>query len=285
MRKVALIFFVGVSFIGTVRAQVIVHDPAFNATSLVQWAYNAPTWLATKVDGAATRFNTFGTQINTSLSKVYAFEQKMNSYEQLYRQGAAWNTIGKIPGVGTLARLYNDVGRIRQAAMGWRSFADPQRYASDARYIASSYQQPLGSYATYSGYRVPVQADEYQFDTQGWNLGNNTRKSIDSLRQRQQDLSQELDRAGQAFNAARTTEDRNAYGKAVDLVAAKLHLIDDQITHAQGDYQMQEKTLQHEQNVVETARYNQRRQQDYQLVDKTFDGLPPTVWSGTRWNP
>lgn len=208
-------------------------------------------------------------------TSVYTYEQKINSYEQLLRYGTAANTIGRLPGVSTVANLYQTSQRLQQDYQNWKSFADPQRYQQTANGILASYRQPqLSSFTTAGGYQIPPSQSDYAFDTQRWSVAQKTYIDLDQLQQQRQSLMQEHIRAKQLHDSSRTDQDAVKYGKALDDVNHQILQIDKQIDHAGLQAQVQRQRIGDEENVVRTNQFQQQTQSQYQGIDATFGGLP-----------
>jgi hypothetical protein len=224
-------------------------------------------------------------EFNTYSTRLYTYEQQLNSAEQLLRYGTAANTIGRLPGVSTVANLYQTSQRLQQDYQNWKSFANPQRYQQTANGILSSYRQPqLSSFTTAGGYQIPPSQLDYGFDTQRWSVAQKTYTDLDQLQQQRQSLMQEHIRAKQLHDSSRTDQDAVKYGKALDDVNQQIAQIDKQIDHAGLQAQLQRQKIGDEENVVRTNQAHQQEQMQYQAIDTDLNELPSGGFHrGVRW--
>jgi hypothetical protein len=208
-------------------------------------------------------------------TSVYTYEQKLNSYEQLFRYGTATNTIGRIPGVSTVANLYQDVQRYRNYAENWRSIANPDGFQQSANAMLASYRQPsVSSFTTASGYQVPVNQGVFVFDTQRWNLADSTLSEVDKLQQRKQQYLEELDTVTRLHEQSRTDQDARKYGDAMAAIGKKIGMVDGQIKNAGLASQLQLQKVDAEENVVKTNRFQQQYVTQGQAIDAELSELP-----------
>src|SRR6266404_3477649 len=88
---------------------------------------NLSKWAKTEVDAAQTQLNTLNTYENTVL--------------QVARMGDP-AALRSLPGVSTVAELYQIYGQFSRDYVSAQALLNPQRYRNDMNYILSAYQLP-----------------------------------------------------------------------------------------------------------------------------------------------
>src|SRR5260370_5292630 len=88
---------------------------------------NLAKWAKTEVDQAQTEVNTLNTYENTVL--------------QVARMGNP-AALRNLPGVSTVAELYQIYGQLSRDYVSAQALLNPQRYQSDMNYILGGYQLP-----------------------------------------------------------------------------------------------------------------------------------------------
>jgi hypothetical protein len=229
------------------RAQIPVTDYGALAQRAQKSIVDAYSQAANFAKYAATELNSYETA-------VYTYEQKLNSYEQLFRYGTAANTIGRIPGVSTVANLYQTSQRLQSYYKNWQYTLNPQNLRYDANSILDSYQRPsLASYATPGGYQFSPSAFAYQFDTAAYNAASNAQTVMDRLQKEKQDYEQELITATRLHDSARTDQDARKYGEAVASIHKKIDHVNQDIQQTSDRESLQQRQIQSAQRISQTA--------------------------------
>jgi hypothetical protein len=198
------------------------------------------------------------TELDAYATSVYTYEQKLNSYEQLFRYGTAANTIGRIPGVSTVANLYQTSQRLQADYQNWQYTLNPQNLRYNANSILASYQRPsLASYATPDGYQFSPSRAAYQFDTAEYNTAANAQQTTDRLQKERQGYEQELISATQLYKSARTDQDMQRYGGALASIHKKIDHVNDQIKEVDIHEVRQQRQIQAAQRISQTAAADQ----------------------------
>jgi hypothetical protein len=251
MTRTSLTFFFLTALGISAHAQIPVTDYGALAQRAQKSIVDAYSQAANFAKYAATELNSYETA-------VYTYEQKLNSYEQLFRYGTAANTIGRIPGVSTVANLYQTSQRLQQDYQNWQYTLNPQNLRYNANSILASYERPsLASYATPDGYQFSPSRADYQFDTAAYNTAENAQQTTDRLQNERQGYEQELITAWQLYKSARTDQDMQRYGGVLASIHKKIDHVNDQIKEVDMHEVRQQRQIQAAQRISQTAAADQ----------------------------
>ncbi len=181
---------------------MIVHDPGLAIQDAAHEIVNLAKWAKTEVDAAQTQLNTLNTYENTVL--------------QVARMGNP-AALRNLPGVSTVAELYQIYGQLSRDYVTAQALLNPQRYRSDMDYILSSYQLPQWRrFNSANGLPVLPARGLFQFATGSWNVANNSLQQLQTLDQQRQKLQQQRDQALSSLQSAATASDVAKYHGVVD---------------------------------------------------------------------
>ncbi|HEY2423928.1 MAG TPA: hypothetical protein VGH55_07475 [Chthoniobacterales bacterium] len=184
------------------RATLPVVDYSHIAQDAGNEVVNFAKWAKTEVDQAQTELNTLNTYENTVV--------------QVARFGNP-AALRNLPGVSTVAELYQIYGQLSRNVLTAQALLNPQRYQSDMNSILSAYQLPnWKGYTTASGLPVLPGQGMFQFSTGSWNIATNAEQQFQTLDQQRQKLQQQRDQALSSLQAASTASDVQKYHAVVD---------------------------------------------------------------------
>src|SRR4029077_13643997 len=157
--------------------------PVIDSSHIAQDAANEVVNLAKYVTTATK-------QTETSLNTLNQYEQMLLYVARFGNPGALRN----IPGVSTVAELYELYGRLTRDYQQAQTLLNPQRYERDMNYILSSYQLPQwNGFTSASGSQVLPTQGIFQFPTASWNLAKNAQQELKTLDVQRQKLQQQRD--------------------------------------------------------------------------------------------
>jgi hypothetical protein len=231
---------------------------------------NFAKWAKTEVDQAQTEINTLNTYENTVV--------------QVARLGNP-AALRNLPGVSTVAELYQIYGQLSRAVATAQMLTNPQRYQNDLNSILSTYQLPnWKGYTTTSGLPVLPGQGMFQFSTGSWNIANNAQQQLQSLDQQRQKLQQQRDQALSSLQAATTTSDVQKYHAVVDAIngaIAEVSQAEQELYHRTA---LQNQQLQAGHQVYEASQAEQRAVAAYKAIDLDLSALPINDFHQiTRW--
>jgi hypothetical protein len=231
---------------------------------------NFAKWAKTEVDQAQTEINTLNTYENTVV--------------QVARLGNP-AALRNLPGVSTVAELYQIYGQLSRAVVTAQMLINPQRYRNDLNSILSVYQLPnWKGYTTASGLPVLPGQGVFQFSTGSWNIANNAQQQLQSLDQQRQKLQQQRDQALSSLQAATTTSDVQKYHAVVDALngaIAEVSQAEQELYHRTA---LQNQQLQAGHQVYQASQAEQRAAAAYQGIDLDLTALPINDFHQiTRW--
>src|ERR1700740_2930050 len=173
MRKALTVFlFLALSVVA--RASLVVWDPGLAAQNAGNEVMNFAKWAKTEVDAAQTQLNTLQTYENTVL--------------QLARMGNP-AALRSLPGVSTVAELYQMYGQLSRNVATAEVLMNPQRYQADMNSILAAYQLPKwNGFTASNGLPVLPGQGMFQFSTGSYNIANNAQQQMQTLDQQRQKL-------------------------------------------------------------------------------------------------
>ena len=125
---------------------------------------NFAKWAKTEIDQAQTQLNTLQTYENTVL--------------QVARFGNP-AALRSLPGVSTVAELYQMYGQLSRNVATAEALMNPQRYQADMNSILAAYQLPnWNGFTTANGLPVLPGQGMFQFSTGSYNIANNAQQAV-----------------------------------------------------------------------------------------------------------
>ena len=125
---------------------------------------NFAKWAKTEVDQAQTQLNTLQTYENTVL--------------QVARFGNP-AALRSLPGVSTVAELYQMYGQLSRNVATAEALMNPQRYQADMNSILAAYQLPRwNGFTASNGLPVLPGQGMFQFSTGSYNIANNAQQAV-----------------------------------------------------------------------------------------------------------
>src|SRR6516162_8360938 len=192
----------------SVQASVIVHDPGLAVQDAAHEVVNLAKYAVTATKQTETALNTLNTYENTVL--------------QVARMGNP-AALRNLPGVSTVAELYQIYGQLSRDYVTAQALLNPQRYRNDMNYILSAYQLPQwNGFNTASGLPVLPAQGLFQFPTASWNVANNAQQQLTTLGQQRQKLQQQRDQALSSLEAATTASEVQKYHALLDSLNAAI---------------------------------------------------------------
>ena len=260
MRKQIILSFILSALVFKASATMIVHDPGLTIQDAAHEVVNLAKWVKTEVDGAQTQLNTLNTYENTVL--------------QVARMGNP-AALRSLPGVSTVAELYQIYGQLSRDYLIAQSLLNPKRYQADMNYILSSYQLPQWKgYSTANGFPVLPGQGLFQFSTGSWNIANNALSQLETLDQQRQRLQRQRDQALSSLQAATTQSDVQKYHAFLDSLNGAIA----EVSHAEQELYhrtaLQTQQLQAGQQIYNASQAERRAGADYQSVDTDVMALP-----------
>jgi hypothetical protein len=205
------------------RATWPVVDYSHIAQDAGQEVVNLAKWAKTEVDAAQTQLNTLNTYENTIL--------------QVARMGNP-AALRNLPGVSTVAELYQVYGQLSRDYVNAQALLNPQRYQNDMNYILSAYQLPKwNGFNAPNGLPVLPAQGLFQFATGSWNVAKGAQQELLTLDQQRQELQQQRDTALSSLQAATTQSDVQKYHAVLDSLNAAIAEV------AQGQQEIYHRTL------------------------------------------
>jgi DNA integrity scanning protein DisA with diadenylate cyclase activity len=219
---------------------------------------------------------------NTSLNTLHTYEQTVLQVARLGDPAALRN----LPGVSTVAELYQMYGQLSRNVETTQALLNPQRYQSDMNFILSGYNLPnWNGFQTSSGLPVLPGQGMFQFQTGTWNVANNAQQQLATLDQQRQRLQQQRDAALSSLQSATTASDVQKYTAVVQALNAGIAEVaqaEQELNHRTA-YQTQQ--LQSGQQIFNTSQAQAQQAADYQTIDAGLNGLPmgsfrqPVYWN------
>jgi hypothetical protein len=221
---------------------------------------NFAKWAKTEVDQAQTEINTLNTYENTVV--------------QVARLGNP-AALRNLPGVSTVAELYQIYGQLSRAVTTAQVLTNPQRYQNDLNSILSAYELPnWKGYTTASGLPVLPGQGMFQFSTGSWNIANNAQQQLQSLDQQRQKLQQQRDQALSSLQAATTTSDVQKYHAVVDALngaIAEVSQAEQELYHRTA---LQNQQLQAGHQIYTASQTQQQAAAAYKAADSELSSVP-----------
>jgi hypothetical protein len=231
---------------------------------------NFAKWAKTEVDQAQTQLNTLQTYENTVL--------------QVARFGNP-AALRSLPGVSTVAELYQMYGQLSRNVATAEALMNPQRYQADMNSILAAYQLPSwNGFTTANGLPVLPGQGMFQFSTGSYNIANNAQQELQTLDQQRQRLQQQRDAALSSLQSATTASDVQKYTAVVQALNAGIAEVaqaEQELNHRTA-YQTQQ--LQAGQQIYQTSATQAVQASDYKTIDLGLNGLPmgsfrqPVYW-------
>lgn len=195
-------------------------------------------------------------QTDTALNTLNQYEQMLLYVARFGNPGALQN----IPGVTTVAELYQMYGQLTRDYQQARQLLNPQRYQRDMNYILSSYQNPQWQgWTTSTGVQVPPAQGLYQWATGSWNVANNSIQQLPVLDQQRQRLQQQRDQALKSLQSATTASDVQKYTgviTALNGAIAEVSHAEQELTHRTA---MQQSQLKAGQEIFQASQAEQQQ--------------------------
>ncbi len=231
---------------------------------------NFAKWAKTEIDQAQTQLNTLQTYENTVL--------------QVARFGNP-AALRSLPGVSTVAELYQMYGQLSRNVATAEALMNPQRYQADMNSILAAYQLPSwNGFTTANGLPVLPGQGMFQFSTGSYNIANNAQQELQTLDQQRQRLQQQRDAALSSLQSATTASDVQKYTAVVQALNAGIAEVaqaEQELNHRTA-YQTQQ--LQAGQQIYQTSATQAVQASDYKTIDLGLNGLPmgsfrqPVYW-------
>ena len=231
---------------------------------------NFAKWAKTEIDQAQTQLNTLQTYENTVL--------------QVARFGNP-AALRSLPGVSTVAELYQMYGQLSRNVATAETLMNPQRYQADMNSILAGYQLPSwNGFTTANGLPVLPGQGMFQFSTGSYNIANNAQQELQTLDQQRQRLQQQRDAALSSLQSATTASDVQKYTAVVQALNAGIAEVaqaEQELNH-RTVYQTQQ--LQAGQQIYQTSATQAVQASDYKTIDLGLNGLPmgsfrqPVYW-------
>ena len=271
MRKQILSILVLVGSVLNAPATESVIDHTAIAQSAAQEVVNLAKYVTT-----ATK------QTETALNTLNQYEQMLLYVSRFGNPGALRN----IPGVSTVAELYQLYGQLTRDYQQTQALLNPQRYQRDLNSILSSYQLPQwNGFTAANGSQVLPAQGVFQFPAASWNLANNAQQELKTLDDQRQKLQQQRDEALSSLQSATTASDVQKYHAVVNALngaIAEVAHAEQELYHRTG-YQNQQ--LQAGQRIYSESQAERRAAAAYQGIDHDLSALPVQDFhQGARWS-
>jgi hypothetical protein len=241
---------------------------------------------------AANEVVNFAKYASTEVAAVQTQLNTLQTYENTVLQVARFGNpaaLRNLPGVSTIAELYQTYGQLSREYLTAQSLLNPQRYQNDLNYILSSYQLPKwNGFTTTTGLPVLPGQGLFQFDTGSWNMANNAQQQLQTLDQQRQKLQQQRDQALSSLQATSSASEVQKYHAVIDALngaIAEVSQAEQEIYHRTA---LQTQQLQAGQRIYNTSQAQQRQASDYQTIDAGLSGLPmgsfrqSVLWGGNQ---
>ena len=228
---------------------------------------NFAKWAKTEIDQAQTQLNTLQTYENTVL--------------QVARFGNP-AALRSLPGVSTVAELYQMYGQLSRNVATAEALMNPQRYQADMNSILSAYQLPRwNGFTASNGLPVLPGQGMFQFSTGSYNIANNAQQQMRTLDQQRQKLQQQRDAALISLQSATTASDVQKYHAVIDSLNGAIA----EVSHAEQELYhrtaFQNQQLQAGQQIYNAAQAQQQAAATYQAIDNELSGLPANSFHQT----
>jgi hypothetical protein len=208
MRKEILIIFGVFSLAFRAAATMSVIDHAHIAQDAANEVVNLVRCVQTGTKDTETALNTLRTYENTVL--------------QVARMGDP-AALRSLPGVSTVAELYQMYGEATRDYQQLQSLINPRRYQTDLNYILSAYQQPAwNGFRTASGFNFVPNQGLFQFPVSDYNVAQTVQEQLAQLDQKKRMLTQQRDQALKGLQSATTVSDVQKYHAALDALNAAM---------------------------------------------------------------
>ena len=265
---ISLVVLIGLAFQAGATLPVV--DYSHIAQDAGNEVVNFAKWAKTEVDQAQTQLNTLQTYENTVL--------------QVARFGNP-AALRSLPGVSTVAELYQMYGQLSRNVATAEALMNPQRYQADMNSILAAYQLPSwNGFTTANGLPVLPGQGMFQFSTGSYNIANNAQQELQTLDQQRQRLQQQRDAALSSLQSATTASDVQKYTAVVQALNAGIAEVaqaEQELNHRTA-YQTQQ--LQAGQQIYQTSATQAVQASDYKTIDLGLNGLPmgsfrqPVYW-------
>ena len=245
----------------------IVYDPINHGTVIADHIVDFAKWAKTEADAAQTQLNTLETYENTVL--------------QVARFGNP-AALRNIPGVSTIAELYQIYGQLSQDVAKAEALMSPENYQANLNSILSSYQLPnWNGYTTASGLPVLPGQGMFQFPVSSYNLANNAEQQFQTLDQQRQKLQQRRDTALSSLQGATTASDVQKYDavvKALNASIAEVSQAEQELTHRTN---LQNLQLNAGHQIYTASQTEAQAAAIYQAADQELQTLPSNSFHTT----
>jgi hypothetical protein len=242
------------------RATLPVVDYSHIAQDAANEVVNLAKYAQTAIASAQTELNTLNTYENTVV--------------QVARLGNP-AALRNLPGVSTVAELYQMYGQLSRNIVAAQTLLNPQRYQSDMNSILSAYQLPnWKGYTTASGLPVLPAQGMFQFSTGSWNVANNAQQQFQTLDEQRQKLQQQRDQALSSLQAATTASEVQKYHAVVDALTgaiAEVSQAEQELYHRTA---LQNQQLQAGQRIYTASETQRQATAAYRAVDGELSSLP-----------
>ena len=265
---ISLVVLIGLAFQAGATLPVV--DYSHIAQDAGNEVVNFAKWAKTEVDEAQTQLNTLQTYENTVL--------------QVARFGNP-AALRSLPGVSTVAELYQMYGQLSRNVATAEALMNPQRYQADMNSILAAYQLPSwNGFTTANGLPVLPGQGMFQFSTGSYNIANNAQQELQTLDQQRQRLQQQRDASLSSLQSATTASDVQKYTAVVQALNAGIAEVaqaEQELNHRTA-YQTQQ--LQAGQQIYQTSATQAVQASDYKTIDLGLNGLPmgsfrqPVYW-------
>jgi hypothetical protein len=217
MRRKFLVFFVPMALALKAQATMSVVDHTAIAQDTAHEVLNLARYVTTATKQTETALNTLRTYENTVL--------------ELARIGDP-AALRNIPGVSTVAELYQLYGQLSRDYATAQALLNPRRYQADMNYILGNYQLPQwNGYTAVNGLPVLPGQGLFQFATGSWNVANNSLEQLKTLDEQRQRLQQQRDDALKSLQSATTQSEVQKYHAVVDSLNAGIA----EVAHAEQE--------------------------------------------------
>ena len=262
---ISLVVLIGLAF--PARATLPVVDYSHIAQDAGNEVVNFAKWAKTEVDEAQTQLNTLQTYENTVL--------------QVARFGNP-ASLRSLPGVSTVAELYQMYGQLSRNVATAEALMNPQRYQADMNSILAAYQLPSwNGFTTASGLPVLPGQGMFQFSTGSYNIANNAQQELQTLDQQRQRLQQQRDAALISLQGATTASDVQKYHAVVDSLNGAIA----EVSHAEQELYhrtaFQNQQLQAGQQIYNASQAQRQAAATYQAIDSELSRLPANSFHRT----
>jgi hypothetical protein len=258
---------------------------AVNATlPVVDYSHIAQD-AANEVQNLAKYAVTASKETETALNTLRTYE---NTVLQVARFGNP-AALQSIPGVSTIAELYQTYGELQQAYQQLQGMVNPRNLQYNYNSILSAYSQPQwNGFQSLNGMSISPNPGLYQFPTSDYNVGVTMTQRLDELEQKKKQLTKDRDQAIQSLQSATTASDVQKYHAVLDGLNAAIADVNQSEQQLYNRGRIQQKQNASAQQIYQASQAERIRASDYQAIDAGLNGLPigdmdrPLLWGGSR---